>query len=62
MVCMASVLSSNGRISAYYDNVWLKISRDAYFMAFFHFMRSKYTLFFIRIKSIRILRLKIAKI
>ena len=30
-VCMASLLSSNGRNSAYFDNIRLKLSKHAYF-------------------------------
>ena len=39
---MASVLSSNGYISAHFDNIHIKLSTHAYFEVRFHFMLSKY--------------------
>ena len=39
---MASFLSSNGRISAYFDNINIKWSTHAYFEVCFHSMLSKY--------------------
>ena len=41
MACMASHLSSNGRISDYFDNVCLKSSTHANFKVHFHSILSK---------------------
>ena len=41
MVCMASLLSSNGRISAYFDNIRLKLFTNVCFKALFYFKWSK---------------------
>ena len=41
MVCMASFLSSNGRISVHFDNIHLKLSTYVYSMVPSHSMRSK---------------------
>ena len=41
-VCMASLLSSNHRNSAYFDNIRLKLPKHAYFEVRFHPILSKY--------------------
>ena len=41
-VYMASSLSSNGRISAHFGNIYLKFSTYAYFEVHFHPMLSNY--------------------
>ena len=41
-VCMASFLSINGCISAYFDNICLKLSTDAYFEVSFRSKLSKW--------------------
>ena len=40
--CMASFLSSHGRISVNFDNIHLKLSTHAYSEVHFHSMLSKY--------------------
>ena len=42
LVCMAKLLSSNGPNSGYFDNVYLKLSTNAYSEVRFHFTLSKY--------------------
>ena len=42
MVCMASLLSSNSRNLAYFDNIHLELSKPVYFEICFHPIVSKY--------------------
>ena len=42
LVCMASLLFSNGHNSAYFDNIRLKLLEHAYFEVRFHHILSKY--------------------
>ena len=42
LVCMASILSSSGRNSAYFDNIRLELSNNAYAEVHFHPLLSKY--------------------
>ena len=42
VVCMASLLSSNGHMSSHFDTIHVKLSTHAYFALFFHTMLSDY--------------------
>ena len=42
MVCMESLRSSNGLISAYFDNIYLTLPTYADFMMLFHSIGSKF--------------------
>ena len=42
IVCMARLLSLNGRISSNFDTIHLKLSTHAYFTVFFHSTWSEY--------------------
>ena len=42
IVCVASCLSLDGRISSHFDNIRLKLSTRAYFMVLSHSMRAKF--------------------